>query len=177
MDGKQSEGSPENGRASTGVSGLDEVLMGGFSPNRLYLVEGSPGTGKTTLALQFILEGQRRGETGLYVTLSESEEELRAVADSHGWSLEGLSLFQLVPEGGIDPEQEQSVLHPSEIELGETTRRILAELERAQPRRISSTASRSYSFSRRTHLRYRRQINVTPVPVSNDTPPWILRGC
>jgi circadian clock protein KaiC len=158
MDGKQSEGSPENGRASTGVSGLDEVLMGGFSPNRLYLVEGSPGTGKTTLALQFILEGQRRGETGLYVTLSESEEELRAVADSHGWSLEGLSLSELVPEGGIDPEQEQSVLHPSEVELGETTRRILAEVERAQPRRIVLDSLSELRLLAQDALRYRRQI-------------------
>ncbi len=117
------------------------------------------------------------GETGLYVTLSESEEELRAVADSHGWSLEGLSLFELVPEGGIDPEQEQSVLHPSEIELGETTRRILAELERAQPRRIVFDSLSELRLLAQDALRYRRQINVTPVPVSNDTPPWILRGC
>ena len=88
-----------------------------------------------------------------------------------------LSLFELVPEGGIDPEQEQSVLHPSEIELGETTRRILAELERAQPRRIVFDSLSELRLLAQDALRYRRQINVTPVPVSNDTPPWILRGC
>lgn len=158
MDSQQSEGSPENGRASTGISGLDEVLIGGFSPNRLYLVEGSPGTGKTTLALQFLLEGRRRGEAGLYVTLSENEEELGAVAASHGWSLEGLSIFELVPEGGIDPEQEQSVLHPSEVELGETTRRILAEVERTQPRRIVLDSVSELRLLAQDALRYRRQI-------------------
>jgi circadian clock protein KaiC len=158
MDDKQSEGSAEKGRVLTGVSGLDDVLLGGLTPNRLYLVEGAPGTGKTTLALQFLLEGERRGEAGLYVTLSESEEELREVATSHGWSLEGVSLFELVPEGGIDPEQEQSVLHPSEVELGETTRRILAEVERAQPRRIVLDSLSELRLLAQNALRYRRQI-------------------
>ena len=82
-------------RVSTGVSGLDEVLPGGFPAHRLYLIEGMPGTGKTTLALQFLLEGRRAGEKGLYVTLSETKEELQEVAESHGWSLDGIDLYEL----------------------------------------------------------------------------------
>lgn len=84
-------------RISTGIAGLDDILCGGLDPDRLYLIEGTPGTGKTTLALQFLLEGSKKGETGLYVTLSESEKELRVVAARHGWSLDGLSIFELIP--------------------------------------------------------------------------------
>src|ERR1700760_3809513 len=112
-------------RASTGIPGLDDILGGGLTPNRFYLVEGTPGTGKTTLALQFLIEGVRRGEPALYITLSETADELRAVAKSHGWSLDGVSLFELVSETGLDPESEQSVLHPSEVELGETAREVM----------------------------------------------------
>src|ERR1700754_2961318 len=106
-------------RASTGIPGLDDILGGGLTPNRFYLIEGTPGTGKTTLALQFLLEGVRLGEPALYITLSETADELRAVAGTHGWSLDGVSLFELVSETGLDPESEQTVLHPSEVELGE----------------------------------------------------------
>ena len=84
-------------RVSTGIAGLDNILCGGLDPDRLYLVEGEPGTGKTTLALQFLLNGVSRGEKGLYVTLSESERELRVVARRHGWSLDGLAIFELIP--------------------------------------------------------------------------------
>jgi len=87
----------EGNRVSTGIGGLNNVLCGGLDPDRLYLVEGEPGTGKTTLALQFLLEGARLGERGLYVTLSESEDELRLVARRHGWSLDDISVFELVP--------------------------------------------------------------------------------
>src|ERR1700760_2676523 len=104
------------GRASTGISGLDDILGGGLTPYRFYLVEGTPGTGKTTLALQFLIEGVRLGEAALYIPLSEPARELRAVAESHGWSLDGVSLFELVGESGLDPESKQSVLHPSEVE-------------------------------------------------------------
>src|SRR3954451_6215654 len=99
----------------TGVPGLDEVLAGGLQAGRVYLVEGTPGTGKTTLALQFLLSGLPLGEAGLYVTLSESPSELNAVAESHGWALDGLDVFELVSEEGLDPDLEQSVLHPSEL--------------------------------------------------------------
>src|SRR5579872_1446599 len=110
-------------RISTGISGLDDILGGGLDADQIYLVEGQPGTGKTTLALQYLLEGIRHGETGLYVTLSESERELRVVAARHGWSLDDVSIFELVPpEASLDPDREQTVFHPAEMELGETTR-------------------------------------------------------
>src|ERR1700754_1131395 len=107
-------------RISTGVPGLDYVLNGGLIGNRFYLVEGVPGAGKTTLGLHFLLEGVRRGEPGLYITLSETAAELQTVAASHGWSLEGLAIHELVSEEGLGPDVDQSILHPSEVELGET---------------------------------------------------------
>src|ERR687886_2497822 len=124
--------------ASTGVSGLDDVLHGGLVANRLYLVDGEPGTGKTTLALQFLLEGAARGERGLYVTLSETAEELRAVAASHAWSLDGIALFELASGGAaLDPDREQDLLHPWEVELGEVIKLITDEIERLAPPRIA----------------------------------------
>ena len=123
-------------RISTGVPGLDEVLCGGLTGQRLYLVEGTPGTGKTTLALQFLLQGVQVGEAGLYITLSETRDELRAVAATHGWSLDALSIFELVNEAGLDPESEQSILHPSEVELGETTRGVMQKVDEVRPERI-----------------------------------------
>src|SRR5947208_9489547 len=108
---------PSPPKVPTGVPGLDTILEGGIQSARVYLVEGTPGTGKTTLALQFLLAGAEQGQSGLYVTLSESGIELTAVAESHGWSLDRLELFELVSEEGLDPESEQSVLHPAELEL------------------------------------------------------------
>ena len=99
-------------RASTGIAGLDDILGGGLTAERLYLVEGTPGTGKTTLSIQFLLQGVKQGETGLYITLSETADELRAAAATHGWSLDHLTLFELVSETGLDPESEQTVLYP-----------------------------------------------------------------
>ncbi len=107
-------------RVSTGVPELDTILGGGLTGNRSYLLEGTPGSGKTTIALQFLLEGVRAGEPGLYITLSETAAELREVGRSHGWSLDGIELFELVSEDGLDPDSEQSILDPSEVELGET---------------------------------------------------------
>src|SRR5947209_7878057 len=104
-------------RSATGISGLDDVLNGGLVPNRLYLVDGDPGSGKTTLALQYLLEGLRIGETGLYVTLSESKEELAAVAASHNWSLEGVNIIELVAdEKDLSPDSHLTMYHPSEVE-------------------------------------------------------------
>src|SRR3954463_15760215 len=114
-------------RASTGIPGLDDILGGGLTPDRFYLVEGTPGTGKTTLALQFLMEGVRLGMPALYITLSETADELRAVAQSHGWSLDGVSLFELVSETGLDPESEQSVLHPAEVCSLRQERRFMVE--------------------------------------------------
>jgi circadian clock protein KaiC len=123
--------------ARTGIEGIDEILSGGLTPNRLYLVEGVPGSGKTTLAMQFLLEGVRRGEPVLYVTLSESAEELLAVAASHGWSLDGITIRELVAsEESLRPDDQYTMFHPSEVELGETTRTILEEVERIKPTRV-----------------------------------------
>src|SRR3954470_15203956 len=113
-------------RISSGVEGLDIILDGGVDENRLYLYEGRPGTGKTTIALQFLLEGVRQGERVLYITLSETENELQLVARRHGWSLRGVDVFELVPpETTLDPERELTVFHPAEMELNETTKLIL----------------------------------------------------
>jgi circadian clock protein KaiC len=146
-------------RLATGSSGLDRILNGGFPANRLYLVEGDPGTGKTTLALQFLLEGARRGEPVLYVTLSETKEELTAVAHSHGWSLEGVTLHELVPpEESLKTEAQYTIFHPSEVELGETTHAVIEEVERIQPRRVVFDSLSEMRLLARDPLRYRRQI-------------------
>jgi len=145
-------------RAPTGISGLDEILGGGLTVSRFYLVEGTPGTGKTTLALQFLIEGCSAGEDGLYITLSETAEELRAVAKSHGWSLDGMELFELVPEAGLDPEQEQTLLHPSEVELGETVRGIMERVDALKPKRIVLDSLSELRLLAQNPLRYRRQI-------------------
>ena len=145
-------------RVSIGIPGLDNILGGGLTRDRVYLVEGHPGTGKTTLSLQFLLEGARQGEPGLYITLSETEEELRAVAATHDWSLDGLSLYELVNEFGMDPDSEQSVLHPSEVELGETTRDVMRRVEELRPRRVVFDSLSEMRLLAQSPLRYRRQI-------------------
>lgn len=146
-------------RDATGIAGLDDILGGGLTPNRLYLVEGVPGSGKTTLAMQFLLEGVRRGEPALYVTLSETVEELRGVADSHGWSLDGLTVRELVPsEDSLRPDDQYTMFHPSEIELGETTRTILADVERLKPVRVVFDSLSELRLLAGNPLRYRRQI-------------------
>src|SRR5579863_687337 len=131
------EMSDEPPRISTGSQGLDDILGGGFDGNRMYLYEGRPGTGKTTIALQFLLEGARRGERVLYVTLSETQKELHLVARRHGWSLTGIDIFELVPpETTLDPERELTVFHPAEVELNETTKLIFEHVERTDPTRV-----------------------------------------
>jgi circadian clock protein KaiC len=147
------------GRVSTGIPGLDDILGGGFFPNRLYLAEGQPGTGKTTLALQFLLEGIRRGEKSLYVTLAETKEEIEDVAHSHGWSLDQLEVFELVPpEAGLELEREQTLLHPSEVELGETTQLIFDRVAAVAPVRVVFDSLSEMRLLARNSLRYRRQI-------------------
>jgi circadian clock protein KaiC len=145
--------------ARTGIPGLDDILGGGFTPSRLYLVEGVPGSGKTTLAMQFLMEGVRAGEPVLYVTLSETEEEIRAVAASHGWSLEGISIRELVPsEESLRPDEQYTVFHPSEVELGETTKSILTEVEKLKPLRAVFDSLSELRLLAGNPLRYRRQI-------------------
>jgi circadian clock protein KaiC len=150
------------GRAAlvpTGIEGLDNVLGGGLTANRLYLIEGDPGSGKTTLALQFLLEGARRGEAGLYVTLSETGEELRAVAESHDWSLDGVSLCELIPsEDSLQPDEQYQMFHPSEVELSETTKAVLDQVEEIQPRRVVFDSLSEMRLLAQNPLRYRRQI-------------------
>lgn len=146
------------GTISTGVPGLDELLNGGLTPNRLYLVEGSPGTGKTTLALQFLLNGRDAGERTVYVTLSETVLELTAIAQSHGWSLDGLDLFQLSPVEGLKPEDQYTLYHPAEVELGETVKSVLEIIDRVQPTRVVFDSLSELKLLARDPLRYRRQI-------------------
>lgn len=143
----------------TGIAGLDDVLAGGLTPNRLYLVEGVPGSGKTTLALQYLLEGVKLGEPVLYVTLSETEEELRAAALSHGWTLEGVTIRQLAPSAeNLQPDAQYTMFHPSEVELGETTRGVLSEVERIKPSRVVIDSLSELRLLAGNALRYRRQI-------------------
>ena len=149
---------PDQERASTGVRGLDDVLGGGLPIRHLYLVEGNPGAGKTTLALQFLRAGADRGERGLYVTLSETASELKTVAASHGWTLDGIELFELVSSEGLSPEVEQSILHPSEIELGETVRGVMAAVDEMRPTRVVFDSLSEMRLLAQTPLRYRRQV-------------------
>ncbi len=146
-------------RFSTGVGGLDDILGGGLARNHLYLVEGDPGTGKTTIAMQFLMEGVRCGQKGLYVTLSESKAELLEIADSHGWSLDGIEIFELVPdEAQLTPEAQYTVFNPSEIEMYDTTNAVMAEVERLEPARVAFDSLSELRLLARDSLRYRRQI-------------------
>jgi circadian clock protein KaiC len=150
---------PVNDLALTGVSGLDDILAGGLTRGRVFLLEGSPGTGKTTIATQFLMEGAARGEKCLYVTLSETEEELRESATSHGWDLTGIELFELVPpESLLDEDQQQSLLYSSDLELGETTRRIFETFQRVKPDRVVLDSLSEIRLLAQSSLRYRRQI-------------------
>jgi len=147
-------------RAATGVEGLDDILGGGLVRNRVYLLEGSPGTGKTTVALQFLMAGAREGETCLYVTLSETREELEETVHSHGWTLpDGVVVFELLPpENLLDEDQQQSLLYSSDLELGETTKRIFEVIERVRPSRVVIDSLSEIRLLSQSSLRYRRQI-------------------
>lgn len=149
---------PVQERASTGIPGLDDVLGGGFPAKHVYLVEGDPGSGKTTLGLHFLRQGVKQGEHGLYVTLSETATELRTVAASHGWDLEGVELFELVSSEGLSPDLEQSILHPSQVELGETVRGVMVAVQRLQPQRVVFDSLSEMRLLAQDPLRYRRQV-------------------
>src|SRR5687767_2869135 len=143
----------------TGVEGLDEVLRGGMTPNRLYLIEGDPGSGKTTLSLQFLLAGVERGETCLYVTLSETAEELHASAASHGWTIDGIHVLEIIAsEENLKLDARYTMYHPSEVELAETISKVLAEAARLKPSRLVFDSLSELRLLAENPLRYRRQI-------------------
>ena len=146
-------------KAELGVKGLDDITAGGLARGRLFLLEGSPGTGKTTIALQYLKAGVAKGERCLYITLSETEDELRASATSHGWSLDGINIFELVPpESLLDEDQQQSLLYSSDLELGETTKRIFEAFEKVKPERVVLDSLSEIRLLAQSSLRYRRQI-------------------
>jgi circadian clock protein KaiC len=145
--------------ATTGIIGLDDVLNGGFSRGRLYLVEGIPGSGKTTLAMQFLIEGARRGEQVLYITLSETTEELESVARSHDWDISGITIRELLPnEGALESDDQYTMYHPSEVELASTTKLILEDVHKLNPTRVVFDSLSELRLVAGNPLRYRRQI-------------------
>ena len=149
----------ESERVSTGIEGLDFILKGGLPKDRLYLLQGNPGTGKTTMGLQFLLEGETQGETSLYITLSESRDELIAVGKSHRLDLEKLNIFDLTISGdSLRDDSRYTVFHPSEVELDETTKKILNEVERINPSRIVFDSLSEMRMLASEPLRFRRQI-------------------
>lgn len=145
--------------AETGIAGLDAILGGGFPKDHVYLIQGDPGAGKTTLSLQFLLEGAKRGEKALYITLSETRRELHAVARSHGWSLDGIEIHEhLVREETLSEEEDTTIFHPSEIELGQTVARILEDVERVNPKRVVLDSLSEIRLLSQSDFRFRKQI-------------------
>ncbi|HSC08152.1 MAG TPA: ATPase domain-containing protein [Steroidobacteraceae bacterium] len=143
----------------TGVDGLDDVLQGGLPAGRLYLIEGDPGSGKTTVGMQFLLEGARRGERCLFITLSESEEDLRYTASAHGWKLDGIDFMEVIPsEESLGPDSSYRMYHPSEVELGETIKSVFGQAERIRPRRVIIDSVSELRLLAANPLRYRRQV-------------------
>jgi circadian clock protein KaiC len=150
---------PRDARCPTGIEGLDDIIGGGFPRDCFYLIQGDPGSGKTTLALQFLLEGVRRGEKVFYITLSETTDELLKVARSHGWSLAEIPLLELSAiETILRPETQTTVFHPSEMELAKVSRLVLDEARKAQPARVVFDSLSEFRLLAETPLRYRRQL-------------------
>jgi circadian clock protein KaiC len=145
--------------AETGIEGLDDILNGGLGRGRLYLVEGVPGSGKTTLAMQFLMNGARRGEPVLYITLSETNEELMSVAKSHNWDLSAVNMRELLPDqNALESEEQYTMYHPSEVELAATTKSILEDVHRLNPTRVVFDSLSELRLVAGNPLRYRRQI-------------------
>src|SRR5258705_1608363 len=146
-------------RVSTGCAGLDDILNGGLDRDRMYLVEGRPGSGKTTVAMQFLLDGVRRGEPALYVSISETRRELELVAKRHGWSLKGLEIFELLPaDATLDADKELTVLHPAEVDLSETTKSIFDKVAAIDASRVVIDSLSELRLLAQEPLRYRRQV-------------------
>ena len=149
----------DSGPVTSGLPALDYILRGGFAANRIHLIEGEPGAGKTTLGLQFLLEGKRKEERCLYITLSEGRDELMHVGKTHGWDLDGIEIFELVPpELSLDPEREQSILYASDLELGETVKLVMQEVERVAPARVVFDSLSEIRLLAQGALRFRRQV-------------------
>lgn len=157
--GKVRNTKKNRGRSSIGVPGLDDILQGGLISDRLYLVDGDPGAGKTTLSLQFLRKGAENGEKCLYISLSETKEELIAGAKSHGWSLDGIEIVELIAEEkDLDSDAQVTMYHPSEVELSETTKKVLAAVNRINPSRVVFDSLSEMRLLAQNSLRYRRQI-------------------
>jgi circadian clock protein KaiC len=155
---RRNDNTPGPARIETGIAGLDDILGGGLPQGHLYLIEGDPGTGKTTLALQFLLAGIRQGENVIYVTLSESRKELEEVAGSHGWSTESLQIYEMAGDDDLRPEAQYTVFHPSEVELADTITAILEQVDATQPQRVVFDSLSELRMLARDPLKYRRQI-------------------
>lgn len=153
---------------STGIEGLDEILDGGLPRDHVYLIQGDPGAGKTTLSMQFLMAGRDQGETALYITLAESKGELLSVAESHGWNLEGVSIYeQLVGEEMLSDSHDMTLFHPSEVELGETVNKILQEIERLKPKRVVLDSLSEIRLLSQSSHRYRKQILALKAYLAN----------
>jgi len=151
----------EDRRCTSGIAGLDEVLAGGMPRDCFYLVQGDPGSGKTTIALQFLLEGRRQGESVFYITLSETTAELEKIARSHGWTLDDIPKLELSAiESLLRPEDQTTIFHPSELELNNVTRLVLAETRKHRPTRVVFDSLSEFRLMAETPLRYRRQLLV-----------------
>jgi circadian clock protein KaiC len=150
----------ESAKAATGIAGLDDILAGGFATGHMFLLEGSPGTGKTTIALRFLLEGLSTSERGLYITLSETQRELQAGAISHGWTIsDAIEVFEpITAESLLNEEQQQSLLYSSDLELGETTKLIFDAFDRVKPTRVVLDSLSEIRLLAQSSLRYRRQV-------------------
>jgi circadian clock protein KaiC len=156
---KDAKKNPNTNRLSSGIEELDHILGGGFPAGRLFLIEGAPGSGKTTLALQFLLAGAKNSEKGFYVTFSESEDEIRAVAESHGWTLDGVHLQELSTLGDrLKNEEQYTVFQPADVELSETVQRVVDDVRRLKPQRVVIDSLSEIRLVARDPLRYRRQI-------------------
>jgi circadian clock protein KaiC len=150
---------PITRRCKTGIPGLDEILCGGFIAERMYLVDGNPGAGKTTFATHFLRQGVALGETCLYVTLSETALELTASAASHGWSMEGIEIVELiVDEDELEGDGHLTMLHASDVELTETTRKLIEAINRFKPTRVVLDSLSEMRLLAQSSLRYRRQV-------------------
>ncbi len=149
----------QNGLLSSGIPGLDNILGGGLTAERIYLLEGEPGTGKTTTGLQFLAEGARQGETVVYITLAETAAELRSVALSHGWDLDGIHIHEVLPsENLLQPEAQYTMFHASEVEMGTTMQLILSVIEERKPSRVVIDSLSELQLLADNPLRYRRQV-------------------